>query len=125
MGMMPMRTSNDQRLLRAQAALTNRDLRLLGWLYDHGVLTTDQIAAALFPSLGFCQRRLLKLVGLGVLTRFRPQRWEGGSFPYHYLLDQLVLPPGQLHIGPIKALALPLTAKTHIDDCHIRGCRQP
>lgn len=24
-----------------------------------------------------------------MLTRFRPQRWEGGSFPYHYLLDQL------------------------------------
>lgn len=75
--------------MRVQAALTERDLRLLGWLYDHGVLTTDQIAAALFPSLGFCQRRLLKLMNLGVLTRFRPQRWEGGSHPYHYVLDQL------------------------------------
>lgn len=84
-----MRSSDDQRLMKAQAALTGRDLRLLGWLYDHGVLTTEQIATALFPSLGFCQRRLLKLVGLGVLTRFRPQRWTGGSYPYHYVLDQL------------------------------------
>ncbi|GGN99295.1 hypothetical protein GCM10010112_92980 [Actinoplanes lobatus] len=84
-----MRTSNEQRLLKAQAALTHRDLRLLDWLYDHGVLTTEQIDAALFGSLTFCQRRLLRLVDLGVLTRFRPQRWEGGSYPYHYLLDQL------------------------------------
>ena len=80
---------DDHRLLAAQAALTGRDLRLLGWLYDHGVLTTEQIAAALFSSLDVCQRRLLKLIHLGVLARFRPQRWEGGSYPYHYVLDQL------------------------------------
>ncbi|WP_203792446.1 replication-relaxation family protein [Actinoplanes couchii] len=64
-------------------------MRLLGWLYDHGVLTTPQIDAALFGSLTFCQRRLLRLVNLGVVTRFRPQRWEGGAYPYHYLLNQL------------------------------------
>jgi hypothetical protein len=34
-------------ILRVQAALTGRDLLLLGWLADHGVLTTDQIAVAL------------------------------------------------------------------------------
>ncbi|MDQ7911157.1 replication-relaxation family protein [Phytohabitans sp. ZYX-F-186] len=84
-----MAVRDDHRLLAAQAALTGRDLRLLGWLYDHGVLTTEQIAAALFSSLDICQRRLLKLVRLGVLARFRPQRWEGGSYPYHYVLDQL------------------------------------
>jgi hypothetical protein len=86
---MPIRTSYEQRLLRAQSSLTGRDLRLLGWLYDHGVLTTDQINTALYGSLTFCQRRLLKLLTLGVVARFRPQRWEGGSYPYHYLLDQL------------------------------------
>ncbi|GAA1889616.1 replication-relaxation family protein [Asanoa iriomotensis] len=80
---------DDARLLRAQAALTNRDLRLLGWLYGHGLLTTDQITTALFPSRNYGQRRLLKLTRLGVLTRFRPQRAAGGTFPYHYLLDQL------------------------------------
>jgi hypothetical protein len=84
-----MAAADDYRLLAAQSALTHRDLCLLGWLYDHGVLTTDQIAAALFGSLDFCQRRLLKLTNLRVLARFRPQRWEGGSHPYHYLLDQL------------------------------------
>jgi hypothetical protein len=45
---MPIRTSYEQRLLRAQSSLTGRDLRLLGWLYDHGVLTTDQINTALY-----------------------------------------------------------------------------
>lgn len=76
-------------LLKVQVALTDRDHRLLGWLYDHGVLTTDQIAHALFPSLDFTQRRLLKLLGYGVVDRFRPQRPDGGSYPYHYVLDQL------------------------------------
>ena len=84
-----MGTADDRRLLKAQASLTQRDLRLLGWLYDHGVLTTDQIARALFPSPDFAQRRLLKLTNLTVLARFRPQKWDGGSFPYHYVLDQL------------------------------------
>jgi hypothetical protein len=81
--------ADDARLLRLQASITGRDLRLLGWLFDHGVLTTDQIAAALFPSLDFAQRRLLRLTTLTVTARFRPQRWGGGSYPYHYLLDQL------------------------------------
>jgi hypothetical protein len=39
-----------------QARLTERDLTLMGWLGDHGVLTTDQIAHALYPSLDFAQR---------------------------------------------------------------------
>ncbi|MFF5288489.1 replication-relaxation family protein [Paractinoplanes globisporus] len=41
-----------------QVALTGRHLVLLGWLADHGVLTAEQIAAALFPSVDFAQRRL-------------------------------------------------------------------
>ena len=84
-----MRIGEDSALLRAQASLTERDLVLIGWLYDHGVLTTYQIAAALFPSLDFAQRRLLRLTRLKVLARFRPQKWDGGSHPYHYVLDQL------------------------------------
>jgi hypothetical protein len=85
----PLAARDDNLLLAAQTSLTGRDLRLLDWLYDHGTLTTVQIAKALFPSLGFCQRRLLKLIQLRVLARFRPQRWEGGTHPYHYVLDQL------------------------------------
>ena len=76
-------------LLRVQYRITDRDLTLLGWLADHGVLTTDQIAHALFPSLDFAQRRLLKLTKAGLIDRFRPQRPDGGSHPYHYVLSQL------------------------------------
>ncbi len=62
----------DERVLAVQSSLTGRDLRLMGWLYDHGVLTTPQIIAALFGSVSFAQRRLLRLLHLGVLARFRP-----------------------------------------------------
>ncbi|MBT8224110.1 MAG: replication-relaxation family protein [Dactylosporangium sp.] len=76
-------------LLRLQYRLTNRDHTLLGWLADHGVLTTPQIAHALFPSVDVAQERLLALTRAGVLARFRPQRPDGGTHPYHYVLDQL------------------------------------
>jgi hypothetical protein len=76
-------------VLRIQSRLTDRDHILLGWLADHGVLTSAQIAHALFPSLDFTQRRLRALTAQGVLGRFRPQKPDGGSFPYHYVLDQL------------------------------------
>jgi hypothetical protein len=76
-------------VLRIQSHLTTRDHVLLGWLADHGVLTSFQIAHALFPSLDFAQERLRKLTNLKVLARFRPQKPDGGSYPYHYLLDQL------------------------------------
>jgi hypothetical protein len=83
-----MRGSGD-RVLRVQAALTDRDRLLLEWLADHQVLTTFQIAYALFGSLDFAQRRLLRLHRLGLVDRFRPLRAGGGSFPWHYVLDQL------------------------------------
>lgn len=79
----------DDPVLRVQSQLTDRDRVLLGWLYDHGVLTSFQIAHALFSSLDFCQRRLRTLHNLRLIARFRPQRAEGGSYPYHYVIDQL------------------------------------
>jgi hypothetical protein len=79
----------DDPVLRVQSQLTDRDRVLLGWLYDHGVLTSFQIAHALFPSLDFCQRRLRTLYRLRLVARFRPQRADGGSYPYHYVIDQL------------------------------------
>jgi len=90
-------------LLRLQASITTRDDRLLGWLYDHGVLTTDQIAKALFPSLDFAQRRLLRLTTLGAVARFRPNRLDGGSYPYHYVLAQL----GYEHVMGQRGEGLP------------------
>ncbi|WP_422738634.1 replication-relaxation family protein [Micromonospora sp. WMMD729] len=79
----------DDPVLRVQSQLTGRDRLLLGWLYDHGVLTSFQISNALFPSLDFCQRRLRTLYRLRLVARFRPQRADGGSYPYHYVIDQL------------------------------------
>ncbi|SCF17474.1 Replication-relaxation [Micromonospora matsumotoense] len=79
----------DDPVLRVQSQLTARDRVLLGWLYDHGVLTSFQIAHALFPSLDFCQRRLRTLYRLRLVARFRPLRADGGSYPYHYVIDQL------------------------------------
>ncbi|MER7889418.1 replication-relaxation family protein [Micromonospora sp. NPDC094482] len=79
----------DDPVLRVQSQLTDRDRVLLGWLYDHGVLTSFQIARALFSSLDFCQRRLRTLYRLRLVARFRPQRADGGSYPYHYVIDQL------------------------------------
>ncbi|MFR9780281.1 replication-relaxation family protein [Micromonospora sp. MS34] len=90
-------------LLRLQASITARDDRLLGWLYDHGLLTTDQIAAALFPSLDFAQRRLRRLTGLRAVDRFRPNKPDGGSYPYHYVLDQL----GYSHVRAQRGLGPP------------------
>jgi hypothetical protein len=82
-----MRSSTD-RVLRLQARLTDRDRQLLVWLADHKVLTTFQICHALFGSLDFAQRRLLTLHQLGLVDRFRPLRMGGGSYPWHYVLDQ-------------------------------------
>ncbi|PWR16164.1 hypothetical protein DKT69_07180 [Micromonospora sicca] len=83
-----MRASGD-RVLRVRAQLTDRDQLLLDWLADHRVLTTFQISHALFGSLDFAQRRLLRLHRLALVDRFRPLRPGGGSFPWHYVLDQL------------------------------------
>ncbi|WP_020522431.1 replication-relaxation family protein [Catelliglobosispora koreensis] len=101
-----MTLANDK-LMRLQATITPRDERLLGWLYDHGVLTTDQIAKALFPSKDYAQRRLPRLMKRGAVARFRPQRWEGGSYPYHYVLDQL----GYEHVMGQRGLGMPTRDK--------------
>jgi hypothetical protein len=79
----------DDPVLRVQSQLTDRDRILLGWFYDHGVLTTPQLANALFPSLDFCQRRLRTLYRLRLIARFRPPRADGGPYPYHWVIDQL------------------------------------
>lgn len=89
----------DEPFLRVQSRLTDRDHVLLGWLADHGVLTTAQINHALYGSLDFAQRRLRKLCQVGLLGRFRPFRAEGGTYPYHYLLGQLGVEVVAAHRG--------------------------
>ena len=89
----------DELFLRVQARLTDRDHVLLGWLADHGVLTSFQISHALYGSLDFAQRRLRKLCEVGLLGRFRPFRAEGGTHPYHYVLGQLGVEVVAAHRG--------------------------
>ncbi|NLT53474.1 MAG: hypothetical protein GXX79_02660 [Actinomycetales bacterium] len=116
-------------MLAAAAHLTDRDHTLLGWLADHGVLTTVQIAAALFPSLDFAQRRLRTLTGLELLARFRPLKLDGGSHPYHYVLAPLGAHLVAVHRGeppprPAQARARmrALTARANLP--HLLGVNQ-
>lgn len=95
-------------LLWLQTHLTTRDYTIITWLGDHGVLTTDQLAFALFPSVDVAQRRLRVLTELGVLQRFRPLKLDGGSHPYHYVLDHL----GALVLSVQRATDPPRPAQT-------------
>jgi predicted transcriptional regulator len=95
-------------VLRVQMNLTARDHTIIAWLGDHGVLTTDQVAFALFPSVDVAQRRLRLLTGLGLLQRFRPLKLDGGSYPFHYVLDHL----GALVLAVQRGADTPRPAQT-------------
>ena len=71
--------------LAVLARLTDRDRLLCRLLDDHGVLTTEQIIDLAFPSRSAAQHRLVALVRLDVLARFRPFL-PTGSAPFHYVL---------------------------------------
>jgi hypothetical protein len=81
------RTPRFPGLLAIYPHLTGRDLTLLGRLYDHQVLTTDQITRLLFGNERTCQVRLKQLEKLGLLTHFRFHRTGGGSYRFRWLLD--------------------------------------
>jgi hypothetical protein len=66
-------------------AITDRDRNICLDLYAHRVLTIEQITELHFHAVRRARRRLLKLVELGVLERFRPPRSPGSS-PFHYIL---------------------------------------
>jgi hypothetical protein len=57
--------------------LTPRDRLLLSWLAEHYLLSTDQVAHALFDSLRTAQQRLTILHRRQVLTRFTTARADG------------------------------------------------
>ncbi|ORT93287.1 hypothetical protein UK99_19920 [Frankia casuarinae] len=71
--------------MRLLGSLTARDLYLLDVLEAHRVLTAEQVADLLFPSLDRAQRRLLQLTQRGVLARFRACV-RPGSQPWRYTL---------------------------------------
>ncbi len=68
--------------------LTPRDRLLCRVLFDHKVLTTEQVTDLCFANLTTARHRLSALYQLRVLDRFRPFR-PVGSDPYHYVLDTL------------------------------------
>jgi len=68
--------------------LTPRDRLVCRTLFDHRVLTTEQVTDLCFDNLTTARHRLTTLYQLRVLDRFRPFR-PVGSDPYHYLLDTL------------------------------------
>ena len=65
--------------------LTRRDRFLCRVLWEHRVLTTEQVCDLCFTSLVSTQHRLVALYRLGVLDRFRPLR-PTGSESWRYTL---------------------------------------
>ena len=65
--------------------LTDRDRQILELVWEHRVLTTDQLTAIFFPSPIRARQRLARLRGLFALLRFQP--WTPvGSRPQHWVL---------------------------------------
>ncbi len=59
--------------------LTERDRFLCRVLWEHRLLTTDQVVDLCFTSLTSAQHRLVALWRLGVLERFLPLRPTGSA----------------------------------------------
>ena len=66
--------------------LTERDRWLARMLYEHKVLTSNQIATLAWPSLRAANLRLLQLYTWRVIDRFQPFITYGTA-PMHYVLD--------------------------------------
>jgi hypothetical protein len=77
--------SADQRLLEVAGRLTDRDRLICRLLYEHRVLTTDQVADIGFGTVRKAQQRLATLYGLEVVDRFQLRSW-GGASPFHFVL---------------------------------------
>jgi hypothetical protein len=69
------------------ACITERDQEICLDLYDHRVLTTQQVFELHFSSHRRARARLFDLYRLGVVDRIRP-RHRPGSLPWHYILDE-------------------------------------
>jgi hypothetical protein len=81
-------SSTADRLAALARRLTDRDRRLCRLLWEHRVLTTEQLTGLCFPSRHAATHRLLLLTRLGVIDRFRPFR-STGSAPFHYVLGSV------------------------------------
>ncbi len=73
---------------RVASSATERDQLICVDLYEHRVLTTNQLFELHFTSVQRTRARLLRLHDMGVLWRNRP-RAHLGSLPWHYTLDEI------------------------------------
>jgi hypothetical protein len=96
-------TNRRDPLLPVLRQLTSRDRDLLSVLYDHKVLTTEQIATAFFPNLDTAQHRLVVLYRLGVVDRFRWLREGGGSYSWRYTIGHL----GAAYVAALRGVDPP------------------
>jgi hypothetical protein len=69
--------------------LSTRDRLILSWLAEHYVLSTEHLAAALFPSRRAAQERLTVLYRIGAVSRFAFPRTETDTGSYRYTLGPL------------------------------------
>ena len=69
-------------------SITDRDMEILLHLYEHKVLTTDQLHELHFSTVHRTRKRLSQLYERGLVDRFRPPQ-RPGSYPHHYVLDDL------------------------------------
>jgi hypothetical protein len=114
---MMVRTRSPQLLIDPLAdvrRLTGRDRLLLAWLAEHYVLSTEQISAALFPSIRSAQKRLTVLHSIGAVSRYAFARTEAGGGSYRYTLGPLgVLLHPHAYTDPDNAAARP--PRSHIE----------
>lgn len=74
--------------VRVAGRLTERDRWLCEMLFQHKVLTTNNICDLAFDNLTTARHRLSELHALRLVDRFRPWR-VAGSAPLHYVLDEM------------------------------------
>ena len=53
--------------------LTGRDIELLGFVSEQGVVTSTQLRSVFFPTLGSCQQRISALLRSGFLESKKAQ----------------------------------------------------
>lgn len=106
-------------VIRLVGQLTDRDRRILELVWEHRVLTTEQLAAVFFPSVDRARQRLLKLRRLSALVRFQPwtpvgsaqQHWVLGPAGAYVLAAQRGVDVKQFGYRQDKALAVCTSSK--------------
>lgn len=79
---------SDELYARLQRGLTARDRSICKLVYEHRVLTANQLCTAFFNTEPRARLRLVHLYRNRLLDRFRPYE-PNGSAPFHYVIDAL------------------------------------